>query len=96
MYAYKSDHNWGSTLVLSDGRVFEERSQPGGGSEWYLVEEGVNPDDYTDDQYEKSEWTMLQDEVEISAYINLEEAENYFIGEKPRMRSVRRVPTKDK
>lgn len=87
MYGYIADHNYGTTLVLSNGRVFEKREQPGGGHEWYLVEEGVEPDTYTtdlDEKHGKSDWRMLQDEEEISRHIDLEEADYYYIGEKPR------------
>jgi hypothetical protein len=87
MYAYIASHNYGATLVLDDGRVFEQRDQPGGSSEWYLTEEGVDIDAWTDQAAQEwdADWRELSDE-EIAEHIDLEEAANYYVGEPPRSR----------
>lgn len=87
MYGYIADHNWGRTLLLSDGRVFERREQPGGSAEWYLIEEGIDIDLYAAKSTSEwgASWTELDEEM-IREWIDLEEAKNYYIGEPPRNR----------
>lgn len=88
MYGYIADHNYGTTLVLSDGRVFEQREQPGGDNEWYLSEEGVNIEAFALEATEQwsADWRMLDNEEEISERIDLEKADDYYVGEPPRNR----------
>ena len=78
MYGYIASHNQGRTLVLSDGRVFEERR-----GEWYLFEEGVAIEDYAIAAANEwdADWTEI-DEEEIFQHIDAER--DYYIGEPPR------------
>lgn len=86
MHGYIASHNYGRTLVLADGRVFERREQPGGAGEWYLSEEDVDIEAYAIEAQEEwdADWTELQDEGEFP--FDLEEAAGYHIGEPPRSR----------
>jgi len=88
MYGYIASHANGTTLVLSDGRVFEQRDTPGGSPEWYLVEEDVEIEAWTEAASSSwdADWTMLQDEDEIRQRFPMAEAARYYFGEPPRNR----------
>lgn len=69
MYGYIASHNWGKTLVLSDGRVFEWREQPGGGGAWHEQhgEKVTDIDAYLQQSADEwgADWTELQGLKEV-------------------------------
>lgn len=66
MHGYIASHNWGKTLVLSDGRVFEWREQPGGGGAWHEQhgEKVADIDAYLQQSADEwgADWTELQED----------------------------------
>lgn len=84
MYGYIASHNWGRTLVLSDGRIFEHREQPGGGGRWHQTDERIDAGDshslnrWLNEATEKwgADWTELQDDAEIEEEIGEQINEN--------------------
>lgn len=80
MYGYIATHGKGTTLVLSDGRVFEQHY---GRAAWYLTEEGVEIDAWTDQAAQEwdADWRELSEE-EVAEEIDL--SLSYFIGQNPR------------